>query len=129
MLNRFALGLLLTAGLMVPAHGQKATEIFIPIGQSPGVSMKTSVIGTIQSFDAATRIIIVQSPDGEHRATITETTKIWLDNSRLGKTNVAASQSDCTPGRRCEIKYVYDGGARTEMAEWIKLGAADSGED
>ena len=38
-----AIGVLLLGGTP-SAHGQKATEMYIPIGQSPGVSNKTSIV-------------------------------------------------------------------------------------
>ncbi len=40
------LAVLLLAGT---AHAQQATEIYIPIGKSPGLSGKTTVIGTIEN--------------------------------------------------------------------------------
>ena len=33
-------------------HGQKATERYIPIGQSPGLSGKYTYIGSIECIDA-----------------------------------------------------------------------------
>ena len=80
------------------------------------------MIGDIVSVDAATRTIMVESEDGEeHSARLTDDTQIWLDKSASAAKNEVGSPADCQEGRRCEIKYVYDGGTRTERAEWIKI--------
>ena len=114
-------GLALSALLAFPAFGQKSTEIFIPIGKSPGLSGKYSVIGTIESFDPVSRMLTIRNESGEHRARITDGTKIWLDQSDAKKTNVQGSSDDCRKDRLCEIKYVYDSETRTADAEWIKI--------
>lgn len=108
--------------LMAPVHAQKATEILIPIGQSPGVSGISSVIGTISSCDQASGTVTISDEKGiTHTATLTEETKIWLDRSALKQGGAAGSVSDCQTGRRGEVKYVYAGETRTERAEWIKI--------
>ncbi len=119
-----AIGILLTVSI----YAQKSTEVFIPIGESPGLSGKYSVIGEIRSFDCANQILTIRGEDGEHRARVTDKTKIWLDSSEIKKTNVEGSTADCQAGRRCEIKYVYDGANRTEDAEWIKIRVSESGD-
>ncbi len=127
MLKRLALvGLILSSIVICPSHGQKATEIFIPIGKSPGVSGKYSVIGTIASFDETTRVLTIKVEDVEHTVTITEETKIWLDKSGIQQTNEIGSPADCRQGRLCEMKYVYDGKTRTDKAEWLKIRVGDS---
>lgn len=103
------------------AHAQKTTEIFIPIGRSPGVSGISSVIGTIDSYDADAQALRARTEEGDFVARLTERTKIWLDRSAVGSTNVVGSPTDFRAGRRCEIKFVYDGATRTEEAEWIKV--------
>ena len=118
--------LVLGAFWIVPLYGQKSTEVYIPIGKSPGVSGKYSVVGNIGSLDEATHILTVSAEDGEHRARITKDTKIWLDRSEARKTNTAGTPADCRPGRLCEIKYVYDGEDRTDEAEWIKIRVSGS---
>jgi hypothetical protein len=111
-----AVGLLVTS-----AHAQRATELLIPIGQSPGVSGILSVIGTIASCDSAGGIVTVSTEKEQHTARLTEETKIYLDRSAAKKGGTLGSRSDCQKGRRIEVKYVYAGTTRTATAEWIKI--------
>ena len=116
--------LIVAAAIMLlgtPSHAQKATEVLIPIGQSPGVSRVTSVIGTIASCDQAAGVVTVAAEDGQHTARLVKETKIYLDRSAAKKSGALGSQSDCQQGRRAEVKYVYEGGKRTARAEWIKI--------
>jgi hypothetical protein len=103
------------------SHAQKATEVLIPIGQSPGVSRISSVIGTIASCDPAAGIVTIASEDGQHTARLVKETKIYLARSAAKGSGALGSPADCQPGRRSEVKYVYEGGTRTERAEWIKI--------
>ena len=100
MLKRLALvGLILSTVVIFPSHGQKSTEIFIPIGKSPGISGKYSVIGHIATFDETTGELKIKVDGVEHAATITEETKIWLDKSGMQQTNEVGSPADCRQGR------------------------------
>ena len=107
--------------LGAPAHAQKATEVFIPIGQSPGVSGLSSVIGAVESCDQASRVITISTEKERHTAMLTDETAIYLDRSAAKKGGAVGSRSDCQKGRRIEVKYVYQGGKRTTRAEWIKI--------
>jgi hypothetical protein len=113
--------MVVVALLVTAAHAQKATEVLIPIGQSPGVSGILSVIGTIASCDAAGGIVTVSTEKEQHTARLTEETKIYLDRSAAKKGGTLGSRSDCQKGRRIEVKYVYEGKTRTATAEWIKI--------
>jgi hypothetical protein len=127
MLKRLALvGLVFSTVVIFPSHAQKSTEIFIPIGKSPGISGKYSVIGYIASFDETTRALTIKVDDVEHAVTITEETEIWLDKSEVQQTNEVGSPADCRQGRLCEMKYVYDGETRTDEAEWLKIRVGES---
>ncbi|MFQ5657100.1 MAG: hypothetical protein ACE5G5_06130 [Candidatus Methylomirabilales bacterium] len=106
-------GLLLWGGLPY-AHGQKATEMFIPLGQSPGLSGKYSVIGKIEKIDARSRTIAGQS----WSAQVTDRTQIWLDRSELRLTNQTGTFTDLRKGQRVEVKYESEGKG---PAEWIKV--------
>ena len=122
MLKRLAtVGLAIGILLTVSIYAQKSTEIFVPIGESPGLSGKYSVVGEIRSFDCANRIVTIRNDDGEHSARVTDTTIIWMDGTEIKKTNREGSVTDCRAGRLCEVKYVYDGANRTGDAEWIKI--------
>lgn len=119
----FVLGVMPAIVLFVTlGHAQEATEVFIPIGQSPGVSRIQSVIGTIVSCDWS-RGIVVSTDKEQQTATLADDTKVYLDRSAAKKGGIEGSRSDCQKGRRVEVKYVYKGETRTARAEWIKIQA------
>ena len=66
MLNRYLkLAIVIVAlGGAIEASGQQATEMFIPIGQSPGLSNKESVIGTLESVDQGKQMVTISSSSG-----------------------------------------------------------------
>jgi hypothetical protein len=101
------------------AYGHEQTERYIPIGQSPGVSGKSTWTGTVQATDPEARTITVAAADRRYTVAVTERTLIWLDRSRLRETALSGRYSDLQPGRRVEVKY---GDAKGEgAAEWIKV--------
>lgn len=105
------------------AHGQKATEIFIPAGQSPGLSNKVTVIGTIEAIDAPARTLTITGRPGRWRATITDRTQIWLDRSKLRLTNQTGTFASLRKGLVVEVKY-EDPEERKKgqgPAEWVKV--------
>jgi hypothetical protein len=67
------------------AHGQRETERFIPIGQSPGASGKTTRIGTVQGVDAAARSFELATPEGRYKVQVPAGVPIWLDRSRASR--------------------------------------------
>ena len=103
------------------AYGQKATEIFIPIGKSPGLSARYSIIGTIDSVDVQTHTMTVVDSSGSYTVKVTEETQVWLDKSGLKLTNEEGSIEDCQPGRLVEVKYKGEGKSEEMLAEWIKV--------
>jgi hypothetical protein len=106
--------------LTVSVLAQRATEMLIPIGKSPGVSGVTTAIGTIAACDA-TGGLQVTSERGSQTAALAAETKIWLDGSASKRAHAVGTLADCQKGRRAEVKYVYDGPTRTDKAEWIKI--------
>ena len=103
------------------AHGQKATEMYIPLGQSPGASGKHTVIGTIEALDPQNRTVTIAGSSGRHTATITNRTKIWLDRSTQKLNNQKGTFSDLQVGRTVEIKYEDPKQMGRGAAEWIKV--------
>jgi hypothetical protein len=101
------------------AHGQKATEQFIPIGQSPGVSQKYTSIGEIAEVNAVARTVTIADPAGPRTVRITDQTRIWLDRTKLKASNLSGSFADLQKGRRAEVKY--EDPARRDVAEWVKV--------
>ncbi len=97
------------------AYAQKATEIFIPMGKSPGLSYKYTYMGKIESVNTQKRTLKV---DGRE-VKVTRDTKIWLDRTALKTTNVVGRFADLQSGREVEIKYVDP--KRRQAVEWIKV--------
>jgi hypothetical protein len=113
-----ALAVVLFCGASL-AHGQRATERYIPLGQSPGVSGKQSTIGTIAGVAWERRQLELAGPDGLVRVRVEESTRIWIDRHRLGQSTVAGTFEDLREGRRAEVKYA-DPETR-QVAEWVKV--------
>jgi hypothetical protein len=106
-------------GAISHAHGQKETERFIPIGQSPGVSQKHTSIGEIAEVDQQKQMVTIVEPAGRRTVKITEKTRIWLDRTKLKQTNLVGSFAELQKGRRIEMKYA-DPESR-QIADWVKV--------
>ena len=106
-------------GAISPAHGQKETERFIPIGQSPGVSQKQTSIGEIAEVNAAGRTVTVAEQAGRRTVKITEKTRVWIDRTKLKQANLTGSFADLQKGRRIEVKY--EDPERRQIADWVKV--------
>jgi hypothetical protein len=109
----------LALAAVTQAHGQRATEQFVPIGQSPGVSGIQTVIGEILQVDARAQSITVADSAARRTVRLSPLTRIWLDRSRLKQANVAGGFGDLRPGRRVEVRYVD--AERREVADWVKV--------
>jgi hypothetical protein len=121
MLNRYlrlAIVVMVLGGTL-EASGQQATEMFIPIGQSPGLSNKGSVIGTLESVDPGKRMVTISSPSGAQTVGITDRTMIWLDRSEQKQPNQNGAINDLQKGRKVEVKVRK--GEPKAVAEWIKV--------
>jgi len=69
-------------------HAQKETELFIPIGKSPGVSGKYSLMGRIDAVNMSdSTVTIKQDAGGKTTIRITATCAIYLDKSKLKLSN------------------------------------------
>jgi len=94
---------------------QKATEQYIPIGKSPGLSNKVTIIGPIESVDPVKRTVTVAS----RTIKITDRTQIWLDRSPIQQTNQNGTFEDLNQGRKVECKLQDQ--EPKDAAEWIKI--------
>lgn len=119
MKTRLLMIALLGIAATTPAGAQQATEQFIPLGSSPGLSATKTQIGIIESFDPARAVLSLETQRGG--AKITPQTRIWLDRSKLNLSNLPGAPSDLKAGQRCEIRYVEQNGGKVE---WIKIEAA-----
>jgi hypothetical protein len=106
---------------VIAAGSQEATEIFIPIGQSPNLSDRVTVIGTVESVDAGARTIVVKSEGGSATATITDKTRIYVDRSQRKESNRLGVFEDLRTGARVEVLYEGRARAASGPAEWVKV--------
>jgi hypothetical protein len=112
---------LLAALLAAPARGQEATERYIPLGRSPGLSGELTSIGEIAEADPRARTLTLTLVDarGTHTVKITERTRIYLDRTKLKQSNLTGSFDDLRKGRRAEVKYADP--AQKQAADWVKV--------
>ena len=112
------LAAVLAAFLAAPplAYAQKTAEQFIPLGQSPGLSGKQTLIGRIEAVEPLSGSVTVAGETGQVR--VTPATRIWLDRSLLQRANASGGMADLIPGRRAEIKFTD---ANRREAEWVKV--------
>ncbi len=106
-------------GAVPYASAQKATEIFIPIGKSPGLSGEYTKMGTIEEVSAQEQTITMSDAAESYTIQVAEGTSIWLDKSKMKLTNQVGSFSDLVAGRMIEVKFKDndpEGGV-----EWIKV--------
>lgn len=104
-----------------PASAQQATERYVPIGRSPGLSDGATLMATVQGVDAASGLLTLQAASGSHTVETGASTRIWWDRTALGESNGVASLSDCREGLGVEVKLDPTG----RLAEWIKLRAPE----
>lgn len=123
MLKHFKIAVVaLTLLLSLPyVYGQKATEIFIPVGQSPGLSGKYTSIGKITAIDVPNQTITVADSSGSYDVKMTERTQIWLDRSKLKSTNQKGAFVDLRKDLLVEVKYEHNQRKEKGPAEWIKV--------
>jgi hypothetical protein len=117
-----SLGLALILGLLcsIPlAHAQQATERYIPLGKSPGLSGQYTYIGPISAADPENGTLTVFGPAGSRTVSITERTRIWLDRTELRLPNLEGHFEDFRRGRMAEVKY--EDHERKEFAAWVKV--------
>ena len=111
--------LLLAMLALEPAYAQKATEQFIPIGQSPGISGVETRIGEIVASDKSTLTLQVRDAAEPVKVRLTDTTRIFLDRSKLKQSNLAGSVADLQKGRLAEVRLV--GPPESPAADWVKV--------
>ena len=117
--------LLTLAGWLLAAAvpAQRATELYIPIGRSPGVSGKLSAVGTCTTIEARARqrSVTIRAPERTWTSRLTDETKIYLDRSRLGLPNTYGTIADLRADLLMEVKYREAGRASGGVCEWIKV--------
>ncbi len=123
---KFLLTLWTIAALTLAASGQKMTEIYIPIGQSPGLSGKHTVIGKVEQLNIDAKSLEIIDETGKvHNIPCTDETRFWIDRSSADSPNQKGSLSQCQEGRRVEIKYQDNDPSKP--AEWVKVRPESNG--
>ena len=106
---------------VIPSYDQKTTEMFIPLGHSPGISGKTSVIGRIAAFHEDTQLLTLVSGSTTWSAALASHTFIWVDRSHLGLPTHVGTRSDLQKGRLIEVKFTGPDTQNPREAEWVKV--------
>ncbi len=110
---------------LAPAHGQEMTEMYIPIGQSPGVSGKSSLVGAIESVDPKKQTLSVSGPSGTQAVTLTARTHIWIDRTQARMPNQNGTLESLQKGRKVEVKF--RDAEQKQVADWVKVEVTESG--
>jgi len=113
------IAIVLMLSIIPIVYGQKSTEQYIPIGKSPGITRKYSMMGEIEQCDPATKSLTVISTYGKTTMKVTDETRIYLDRSKLRQRNIKGNFSDLQKGRKVEVKYKDPQNKTT--ADWIKI--------
>jgi hypothetical protein len=101
------------------AQAEKTTELYIPIGQSPGVSGEYTVMGKIDQVDSQNQTIKMSGPSGSYTVKLTKHTSIYLDRSQVKRPNTYGTLSDCHAGNLVEVKFEEN--SPNKPVEWIKV--------
>jgi hypothetical protein len=106
-------------GVMSYALAEKTTELYIPIGKSPGLSGKYTLLGKIDKVDYRNRKITMSNSSGTYSVRVTNRTMIFLDRSKVKLTNLYGAFADCKKDLVAEVRFEKD--FQANPAEWIKL--------
>jgi hypothetical protein len=106
-------------GCLAQVHGQEMTEMYIPIGQSPGVSGKSSLIGTIDSVNLQKQTLAVSGLTGIQTVVLTDRTRIWLDRTLARLSNQVGTLANLQKGLKVEVKF--RDADQKRVAEWVKV--------
>jgi hypothetical protein len=98
---------------------QKETEVFIPVGKSPGVSGTYSVIAKVETINLQDSIITLRRDTGIISIRISPGTDVYLDKSKLKLTSTKGACSSIKPGMLVEVKFVDN--KPTGQIEWCKV--------
>ena len=101
------------------ADAEKSTELYIPIGQSPGLSGEYTVLGKIDQVNLQNRTLKMSGASGSYTVTLTESTSIYLDRSNVKRTSTYGSLVDCKAGDTVVVKF--EDNSRNKPIEWIKV--------
>jgi hypothetical protein len=103
----------------ISAGAEKSTELYIPIGQSPGLSGEYTVMGKINQVNLQNQTLKMSGASGSYTVKLTKNTFIYLDRSKSKLTNTYGTLADCKIGDTVEVKFVDN--SRSKPIEWIKV--------
>ncbi|HEV8646820.1 MAG TPA: hypothetical protein VGR01_14770 [Burkholderiales bacterium] len=112
-------------GCLAQIQGQEMTEMYIPIGQSPGVSGRSSLVGAIESVNVQNQTLAVSGPSGIQAIVLTDRTRIWLDRTLARLPNQIGTLANLQKGLHVEVK-LRDADQK-RVAEWVKVQVTESG--
>lgn len=112
----------LLCGCAALAQAQQATERFIPLGMSPGVSGRYTMIGAVNTFEGGVLTLSVPGNAAAQQVRVSAATRIWLDRSAAQQASLAGTPAELRAGRRVEVKLAA--AATPATAQWIKVDAA-----
>ena len=101
------------------ADAEKSTELYIPIGQSPGLSGEYTVIGKIDLVNPQNQTLKMSGASGSYTVKMTKNTFIYLDRSKAQLSNIYGTLADCKAGDLVEVKF--EDNSRNKPIEWIKV--------
>lgn len=110
---------IILVGVMSYAFAEKTTELYIPIGKSPGLSGKYTVVGKIEKADYKNRTFTMSNSSGIYSVTVTKRTVIFLDRSKVKLKNLYGTFADCKRDMMAEVRFEED--SQAKPAEWVKL--------
>jgi hypothetical protein len=102
------------------AWAQKLTEMYVPIGQSAGLSGKHTLQGAVQVVNAAERSMTLVQGSSSVTVKLGANVPVWIDRSKQQQSNSAGTLADARPGMLVEVKFMKNNLAGGE-AEWVKL--------
>ena len=101
------------------AQAEKSTELYIPIGQSPGLSGEYTVMGKVDQVDSQNQTLKMSGPSGSYTVKLTQRTFIYLDRSKARLSNTYGTLADCMAGDTVEVKF--EDNSPSKPIEWIKV--------
>jgi hypothetical protein len=125
-------GLAFVGVAAAPATAQRISERYIPVGESPGVSGVSAVVGTVVSVDQLRGVMTVEVDGQNQRFVMTPRTSVWLDRSTERLENLDVGYDGLRIGDLVEVKRgdpeVTAAAAGTTsqaaIADWIKIEAS-----